>query len=208
MAAKKTGTRRPAASRSAARPDKSVEAFRDALEKSLSLSRERIQEVADDAVKRGRMSSKDANALVSNFVSKGKRQTEDLLGSFERLVDKARSDLEKRAARARKEIDRQARRARKRTTGVSRRAQSAGKKATKTARGTADPALVGADKARRQAGVGDSFPISGYDALNVAQVKTRLADLTKPELRKVRTVEKKGKARKGILDTIEKKLAA
>ena len=33
--------------------DKSVEAFRDALERSVTLSRDRLQEVVDDAVKRG-----------------------------------------------------------------------------------------------------------------------------------------------------------
>ena len=52
---KAKATRKPAASRSASRDDKSVEAFRDALERSVTLSRERIQEVVDDAVKRGRM---------------------------------------------------------------------------------------------------------------------------------------------------------
>ena len=36
----------------------------------------------------------------------------------------------------------------------------------------------------------------------------RLSDLSKPELRKVRTYEKNNKARKGVLDAIEKKLVA
>ena len=49
-------------------------------------------------------------------------------------------------------------------------------------------------------------PITAYDALTAAQVKSRLADLSKAELRKVRTQEKDGKARKSILADIEKRL--
>ena len=71
-----------AASRAAAgRRDKSVQAFRDALERSRSalesnvtLSRERIQEVVDDAVKRGRMTRADANELVSNLSAAAARR--------------------------------------------------------------------------------------------------------------------------------------
>ncbi len=37
-------------------------------------------------------------------------------------------------------------------------------------------------------------------------MKARLGDLNKAELRKVRTQEKSGKARKGVLDEIEKRL--
>ena len=66
--------------------------------------------------------------------------------------------------------------------------------------------LAQADRARRAAGVGQNFPISSYDSLNVAQVKSRLAKLTPAELRKVRDREKRGAARKGILDAIESKL--
>ncbi len=64
-----------------------------------------------------------------------------------------------------------------------------------------------ADKLRRRAGVASSSPITGYDSLNASQVKSRLKDMNKADLRKVRTQEKRGKARKGILDDIEKRLA-
>ena len=57
-----------------------MQAFRDALERSrgalesnVTLSRDRIQEVVDDAVKRGRMTRGDANELVSNLVSRGRK---------------------------------------------------------------------------------------------------------------------------------------
>jgi hypothetical protein len=43
--------------------------------------------------------------------------------------------------------------------------------------------------------------------LNAGQVKSRIKGMKPAELRKVRTQEKRGKARKGVLDAIEKELA-
>ena len=193
---RKKTTRRPKASRSADRPDKNLEAFRDALEKSITLPRERIQEVVDDAVKRGRMTRDDANEIVSKLVSRGRRQTEDLIKELEKVLDNARGEVEGRTARARKTVE-------KRTTKARKRAE----RVAKSARDAADEPLAQADKLRRRAGVGSDFPITGYDELTAAQVGSRLGNLTKPELRKVRTYEKNGKARKGILDKIEAKLS-
>ena len=59
--------------------DKSVEAFRDALEHSVTLSRDRLQEVMDDAVRRGRMTRADANELISNLITRGRRYRNDLI---------------------------------------------------------------------------------------------------------------------------------
>jgi hypothetical protein len=143
----------------------------------------------DDAVKRGRMTRTDANKTVSNLVSKGRAQTDELLADLEKLLDRARKDVEARVAPARK------------------RAEKAGRAAVKRARTTAEPALVEADKLRRRAGVASSSPITGYDSLNATQVKSRIKDMNKSDLRKVRTQEKRGKARKGILDDIEKRLS-
>ena len=75
------------------RADKSVQAFRDALEKSVTLSRDRIQEVFDDAVTHGRMTRDDANELVSRLVSRGRQQTESLLRDLERRLEQARKRL-------------------------------------------------------------------------------------------------------------------
>ena len=75
-------------------------------------------------------------------------------------------------------------------------------------RTSADPVVAEADKLRRRAGVASSSPITGYESLNAGQVKSRLKDMKKADLRKVRTQEKRGKARKGILDDIEKRLNA
>jgi polyhydroxyalkanoate synthesis regulator phasin len=185
----KSSTTTKKSARKPASGNKSVEEFRDALEKSVTISRERIQEVMDDAVKRGRMTRADANKTVSNLVSKGRAQTDELVAELEKLIDRARKDVESRVAPARK------------------RAEKAGRAAVKRARTTADPVVAEADKLRRRAGVATSSPITGYDSLNASQVKSRLSGMNKADLRKVRTQEKRGKARKGILDDIEKRLA-
>ncbi len=66
--------------------------------------------------------------------------------------------------------------------------------------------LAQADRARRAAGVGSSFPISGYDELTVAEIKVRLDSLKPAELRKVRDYERRHANRKGVLNAIESKL--
>lgn len=178
------GSSRSAAS--AGRGDKSVEAFRNALERSLVLSRDRLQEAVDDAVKRGRMTQTDANELVSRLVTRGRKQTDDMMKELERLLEQARSEVESRVKPARRRAE----------------------QATKRARKAADPVLAEADKLRRRAGVGGGAPITGYETLNATQVKARLKDLSPADLRKVRTQEKRGKARKGVLDEIEKRLSS
>ena len=143
----------------------------------------------DDAVKRGRMTRADAEQdRQPSLVSKGRAQTDELLAELEKLLDQARKGVESRVAPARK------------------RAEKAASAAVKRVRTTAEPALAEADKLRRRAGVASSSPITGYDTLNATQVKSRLKDMNKADLRKVRTQEKRGKARKGILDDIEKRL--
>ena len=62
------------------------------------------------------------------------------------------------------------------------------------------------DRARRAAGIGSNFPISGYDELTAAQVGERLGDLSAPELRKVRDYERRNANRKSVLQNIERKL--
>jgi polyhydroxyalkanoate synthesis regulator phasin len=69
-----------------------------------------------------------------------------------------------------------------------------------------DRLVRGADRARRAAGVGPSFPILDYDNLTVGQVQSRLKDLGKPEKRKVLTYERKNANRKTVIAAIEKSL--
>jgi polyhydroxyalkanoate synthesis regulator phasin len=84
-----------------ARNEASLQAFRDAVEKSVAVSRERLQEVVDDAVRRGRMTRGDAEEMVGRLVSQVREQAEELLSQVEPLisnsaVSKARRDVESR----------------------------------------------------------------------------------------------------------------
>ncbi len=198
-AAKRKPTPNAASKRAADRADKSVEDFREALERSVTLSRDRIQEVVDDAVKRGRMTRADANDLVGKLVARGRKQTDELLKELEKALEAARKDLEGRAKRARKGVE-------SRTDKVRKTARKQTKRATKAVVDAADEPLAQADKLRSRAGA-PGFPITAYDELTAAQIKSRVGDLTKADARKVRTHEKNNKARKSILDAVEKRLA-
>ena len=145
------------------------------------LTRERIQLVLDDAVDRGRMTRADATELATTLVERGRRQTEDLLADIEQLLGRSRDQLDET------------------TSDVRRRTRS-------RVAGPADRVLREMDRARRAAGIGTSFPISGYDELTAAQVTGRLGDLTPAELRKVRDYERKNANRKSVLAAVEQKL--
>lgn len=69
-----------------------------------------------------------------------------------------------------------------------------------------DRIVRSADRARRTVGVGPAFPVLGYDELTAVQVRDRLADLTPPQLRKVRDYERRHANRKTVLEAIEKTL--
>ena len=111
---------------------------------ALVLTRERIQEVLDDAVERGRMTRDDATQLLAELVRRGTAPADRLL----------------------REVDR----------------------------------------ARRAAGLGSSFPITGYDDLTAAQVAERLDDLSSAQLRQVREHERRNANRKSVLTAVERKL--
>jgi polyhydroxyalkanoate synthesis regulator phasin len=64
-----------------------------------------------------------------------------------------------------------------------------------------------ADRARRSVGVGQTFPILGYDDLTAAQVQARLEGLSPAELRKVREYERRHANRKSVLAAIDKAIA-
>jgi polyhydroxyalkanoate synthesis regulator phasin len=191
--AKRAGTKRTgtssASSADAGRADKSVEAFRDALERSVTLSRDRLQDAVDDAVKRGRITRDDANELVSSLLTRSRRYSDELVKQLERLLDQAQREVEARTGPAR------------------RRATTEARRAARAARDAADAPLAQADRLRRRSGVTPGGPITAYDQLTAAQIKARLGDLSAAELRQVRTRERRGKARKGILTDVERRLS-
>ena len=165
------------------RAEQSVQAFRDALEKSITISRDRLQEVVDDAVRRGRMTRGDAEEMVSRLATRGREQAEDLLAQLERVLSQVRVAPDK----ARQEVSGRAEVARKRTVAA------------------VDKPLASADRVRRAARV-PGFPITAYDQLSIRQIDRRLQELSRQQLRKVRDYERQNKARKGVLRSVDRKL--
>ena len=176
------------ASRAAAKPAKgagleakTVAEFREALRKHLIKPSGVVlltRERIEEALSRsGKLSPKDARGIAGDLVKRGRKETNDVVKDLENLLDKGRRDVSKRAGSARG------------------RAVHA-----------ASPAIAQADRARRAAKVGSSFPISLYEDLNVGEIKARLSDLTPAQLRKVRDHERRNANRKGVLSAIESKL--
>jgi polyhydroxyalkanoate synthesis regulator phasin len=151
--------------------------------KSVTISRDRLQEVVDDAVRRGRMTRGDADEMIGRLVTRGRDQAEDLLSQLERLLAQARDA----PGRARKQAGTHAQKARKRAVKA------------------ADKPLAGADRVRRAARV-PGFPISAYGQLTVRQIERRLQELSPAQLRKVRDYERSNKARKSLLRALDRKL--
>jgi polyhydroxyalkanoate synthesis regulator phasin len=212
--ATKTATKGAAKTASAAKATgaldfsgKSAAELRDALAKRvitplnlIMVTRDRIEEVFEDAVSRGRMTADDAQQIVQSIVTRGRQQTNDVLGDLEQLLGKASSEVETRRTTARKRGTDAAGRARKQVGDATSKARA-------RARDAADPVIAQADRARRTAGIGPSFPILGYDDLTAAQVQARLDGLTPAELRKVRDYEKRHANRKSVLAKVESKLS-
>jgi hypothetical protein len=61
--------------------------------------------------------------------------------------------------------------------------------------------------ARRVAGLGPEFPITGYDDLTAAEVAAELDGMSEAELRGVHDYEKANANRKTVLGAIERRLA-
>jgi polyhydroxyalkanoate synthesis regulator phasin len=205
-AAKKAASSSPRRSSSAAAGEfsgKAVAEFRQALTSNLirplelvMLSRARIEDALDEVVKRGRMTRDDATQLGQALFTVGRQQTDDLMKDLEQLLGRRRSQLEARTGNVGK-----------RSVDAARGARKSVGQAADAARKAADPLLVRADRARRAAGVGPSFPITGYADLTAAQIQTRLQTLTPAELRKVRDYERRRANRKLVLEAIEARLA-
>jgi polyhydroxyalkanoate synthesis regulator phasin len=173
----------PTEAEESSRAEQSVQAFRDALEKSITISRERLQEVLDDAVRRGRMTRGDAEEMIARLATRSREQAEDLIAQLERILEGAREVPD----RAKQEAGERADRARKRTVAA------------------VDRPLASADRVRRAARV-PGFPITAYDQLSIRQIDRRLQELSRQQLRKVRDYERRNKARKGLLRALDRKL--
>jgi polyhydroxyalkanoate synthesis regulator phasin len=68
----------------------SLAALRETLGRGVILTRERINETLEDAVRRGRMTREDAEDLTASLVGVGRRQAQDLLADVETLLGSVR----------------------------------------------------------------------------------------------------------------------
>jgi polyhydroxyalkanoate synthesis regulator phasin len=66
------------------------------------LTRDRIEEILDDAAARGRVTRSDANDLATELVNRGRQQTDQLLSDIERLFGRGRQQLGSATIRARR----------------------------------------------------------------------------------------------------------
>jgi polyhydroxyalkanoate synthesis regulator phasin len=190
--------------------EQSVQAFRDALDKSVAVSRERLQEVVDEAVERGRMTKDDAEEIVGRFVARGREQADDVLGQLDAILGQLRDAGTEAAAQPGRTAKRAAGRARRELGDAADRAREEVETRTENARkrtvAAVDQPLASADRMRRRARV-PGLPISAYDQLSIRQIDARLPDLTLEELGKVRAYEQANKARKGVLRALDRKLS-
>jgi hypothetical protein len=87
-----------------------------------------------------------------------------------------------------------------------RRAIRVANRAARATREAADAPLAQADRLRRRAGVTAGGPIMAYEHLTGPQIKSRLGGLSAAELRELRRRERRGKARKTVLEEIDRQL--
>jgi len=122
-AARRTAARKPAAKRAAAQPAAAVKtggieeavhanltALRDTLRKGVVLTAEGVKATLDDAVKRGRITRKDATELSQNLLSSGRSQADDFRSDLEQLLGRGRSQALQSSDRVLREVDRARRR--------------------------------------------------------------------------------------------------
>jgi hypothetical protein len=105
--ARKASSTRKAASQEATREQ--LQRFLDPRE-VVVVTRERLQEVLDEAVARGRMTRDDAGTLLADLLQRGRKQTDDLREDIEGLLGGAKGVTRKgvsgSAERVLREVDR------------------------------------------------------------------------------------------------------
>jgi polyhydroxyalkanoate synthesis regulator phasin len=122
-AAKRAAARKPAAKRPAAKPAAAVKAggieetvyanltaLRDTLRKGVVLTADGVKATLDDAVKRGKITRKDATELSQSLLSSGRSQADGFRSDLEQLLGRGRSQALQSSDRVLREVDRARRR--------------------------------------------------------------------------------------------------
>lgn len=184
-------------------PSPEIADFRNQLTNSvlaplhlMMLTRERIQEVMDDAVNRGRMTRDDANEIVQGLVRRGRHETDEVLADLERLLGRGMDELGGATTGARQRATRAAQAARGQVEDAAGRTRGQTRRVAQTA-------MAQAERARS---IDRGFPIAGYDDLGTRQVQGRLEGLGPAELRRVRDYERRNANRKSVIKALDKRL--
>jgi polyhydroxyalkanoate synthesis regulator phasin len=88
----------------------SLTALRDTLRKGVVLTAEGVKATLDDAVKRGRITRKDATELSQSLLSAGRSQADGLRSDLEQLLGRGRDRAALSSDRVLQEVDRARRR--------------------------------------------------------------------------------------------------
>jgi hypothetical protein len=113
-AAKPAAAKRAAPAKAPASAEEAVRAnlaaLRDALRKGVVLTADGVKATLDDAVKRGRITRKDATELSHSLLSTGRSQADGFRSDLEQLLGKGRSRAAHSSDRVLQEVDRARRR--------------------------------------------------------------------------------------------------
>lgn len=173
---------------------KNLRALHGALEHSLTIQRNRLQEIVDDLVSRGTLSRADADGLVSQLLASSKDYSQALLQVLDSVAADTRRGLGAGIAPVKATAGKLAETVRKAPTLAAKTARRAEKVAPEP---LATPVAKIAELVE---------PIPGYADLTVAEIKPRLDGLSASELRTLRDLEAGGKARKGVIGQIDQLL--
>jgi len=83
----------------------SLTVLRETLGRGIILTRERIAETLEDAVRRGRMTREDAEELTASLIGIGRRQAQDLLTDVESLLGMGRRRTSERSDALVRQVD-------------------------------------------------------------------------------------------------------
>jgi polyhydroxyalkanoate synthesis regulator phasin len=178
--------------------------LRKALAQSVVVTGERVQETVEDAVRRGRMTRRDAQELASAILAASRRQTDEIRQQLEALLERGprlvRRDGED-AEPVTIPIEHEDVAGTTVSGGVSTGAvaPSGAAEQAPTPGGSATPA---------GAAPSAPLPIPDYDDLTAVLVRKSLAGLSTAELRAVRDHEAAHANRKTVLQAVDRLLAA
>jgi hypothetical protein len=109
--AKKTQPKKPR--KSSASSESSAVTLLDTLTRGIFLTRERISDTLEDAVRRGRITRDDAEELTASLVGLGRRQAQEIVSELESVLGRGRRRTAERTDAIVRRVDRV-----RRTAGV------------------------------------------------------------------------------------------